>query len=268
MAGAYERLSMSSIVALFHLVNHVRANGGDIAEAVNIVPHTTSDCAPHDYVGAAALGRFVGGDEDLSDIPRTLRQLLAGLIDAERPGWLSVVQTGRDAVRPWLAPNALEVFAHAELFDSLPSVEVVAWWDRLAMPAWASVNPELLARGREAERRSFEIERTRLAREQCPEAPKWVSLDDNTAGFDIASWRNDGSCWAPLLIEVKATTRPQPAFHLSRNEFDTAVRARSNFLFHVWVRGVLRVLDREVVVSAAPADGGSARWESAFFEFE
>jgi len=266
MPDPYEKLSMSAITALFHLYDYMRINGCDIEDAYDIVPHSTSEYAPHDYEGALLLARFASFP-DIADLPRSLRSLLYDLIKETQPGWLSVVQTGRDAVRPWLTSNAFDVFTQAELFSTTPNIEVVEWWDKLAMRMWASTDPALLRLGRQAERQSFELERARLAEEQCSEVVQWISLDDNTAGFDIASWKHDGHSWVPLLIEVKSTVNTGPTFYLSRNEFETAKRARSNYIFHIWVRNKLCVLDRDTVVSAAPIDTNTAHWENAIFSF-
>lgn len=263
-----DKLSMSSVAALLNLIEHTQTTGGDLVDALSIVPHTTTDRASHDYEGAALLIDLLPLSADPIDFPLFLRELITVVLLDEKPSWLSIVHMGRDAVRNVLSANQEDVFIHSGLFDAIPSEDVVAWWDRLALPLWTTPNGAFLELGRAAERRSFLRELERLKIEGCGLSPRWVSLDDNSVGYDIASWTKTGDTWSPLLIEVKSTTGRNPEFYLSRNEFRAAASARSEFLIHVWAAGELHVYHRDQVLTWAPADGEHSRWEKALFEIK
>lgn len=94
-----------------------------------------------------------------------------------------------------------------------------------------------------------------------------TSLTDDSAGFDISSPNslNDGR----IFLEVKTTTRQGDdfTFHLSRNEWATAVRKQNWYLVLVQkVEGEHRVfgyLDGKSLVSYYPQDSHpNFQWES------
>jgi len=257
---------MSAVTALGHLRQHARRQDVSVVEAYVIVPHTTADRASHDYEAALQLDGEIAADLYFEEQPRDIRTLLLDLLIRERPGWLSVVQSGRRYVRDLLNDRVQQVFEAAGLFDEVPAAEVVEWWDRLASIGWSELDYARLARGREAERRSLEYEIQRLEAEHCPYRPAWVSLDDNQAGYDIASWLREGDDWDVLPIEVKSTVKNIPEFHLSRAEYKACVTARGSYRFHIWTgSGGPHIADREAVIAGAPRDGTFGEWCDAFF---
>lgn len=97
-----------------------------------------------------------------------------------------------------------------------------------------------------------------------------VSLQTDRVGYDISAPRVGGGT---RLVEVKSTTvlgSENAAFHVSRNELETGVRYRD------WCLVVCEITDLEArrgsvrgwcgadeLVTLAPVDGSSSRWESA-----
>jgi hypothetical protein len=80
-------------------------------------------------------------------------------------------------------------------------------------------------------------ERTTLAQAGRPDLARevrWISDEDGDgAGFDIASFKPDGS---PRLLEVKTTNGwDRTPFYLSRNELAVADERRADWLiFRLW----------------------------------
>jgi len=269
MTAALEQLSMSSVTALGHLRSYMRVTSAGLDQALRVVPNSTSDRAAHDYHGAAVLNAFLEADLDFEDLPTALRSLVLNIALRERPHWMSAARSGRDYVRPLLSANLEDVLVNAELFDDAPSIEVVEWWDRVASFGWSELDARRLAQGRGAERRSYEREVSRLDAEGCPFPVRWVSLDDNQAGYDIASWERVGTTWSVALVEVKSTSGTVPQFFLSRPEFNACVSARSLYRIHVWTSGErLCVVDRDFVMTGAPADGAASEWREAYFRLD
>lgn len=263
---SFDDLSMSAITALGHLRSHANSQGGSVIDAYLVVPYTTADRAAHDYERAVRLDAIVAASNRFDDLAPDVRSAISDLLAIERPGWQSVVQSGRDYVKAQLSPNVLQVFEAARLFDAEPSQDVVEWWDGLGAAGWSELDAAKLARGRNAERQSFEFEIRRLADAECQLRPTWVSIDDNQAGYDIASWDFDGESWMPLPIEVKSTVGRLPVFRLSRGEFDAAVKMTGQYRFHVWAnRTELFIYERDQIISGAPSDGTSSRWKDAEF---
>jgi hypothetical protein len=93
------------------------------------------------------------------------------------------------------------------------------------------------ALGRAGEERALKHERATLrqaGRSDLANRVRWVSdLDGDGAGYDIASFEQDG---APRLIEVKTTNGwERTPFHISRNELDVAEQNRGSWhLMRLW----------------------------------
>lgn len=182
-----------------------------------------------------------------------------------RPAWLSVLPRGRRQLRDALSADAGECFRRAGAFDEQPTVDVVAFLDRLANLARASANLPLVESGRHAERLSFELERARCAK--LPGAPRveWVALDDNSAGYDILSFRQIDGRPTPKLVEVKSCRGRPLRLFITRNEWDTACRHQDAYVVHFWDVDAERLyeLSWDDLEPHMPIDRGDGRWDSA-----
>lgn len=181
------------------------------------------------------------------------------------PIWLSTLPRGRRALRDVLTADASECFRRAGAFDVQPTVEVVAFLDRLTSLARAQANMPLVESGRRAERLSFEREVTRCA--DIPGAPAvvWVALEDNWAGYDILSSCLVDERPSPKLIEVKSCSGWPLRLIITRNEWDTACRHPEAYVVHFWDLNVTRLyeLSWSDLQPHMPVDQGDARWDSA-----
>ncbi|MEO5534371.1 MAG: DUF3883 domain-containing protein [Pseudolysinimonas sp.] len=259
---------MSAVTALKYLREFASANSESVAEAVLHVPFLDVVRAAHDYEAAVRLDAVVDSSNLLLNFESDIRRLVTDLLEADPPGWLQVVPLGRERVASQLEPDVLQVLRAGGLFDPVPSVEAIEWWDQLAARARGDLDARRLELGRDAERRSLEYELDRLSQIGCPYLPRWLSLDDNSAGYDIQSWEVDDGVWRQLAIEVKSTVSSIVRFHLSRGEYETCVKLAGAYRFHTWVQGNGPIIvESQDVIASAPLDGTGSRWETAEFVF-
>lgn len=221
------------------------------------------------FTYATAGFDFSTGARILSALPAAaeerdeqFRQVI-GLVARElSPSWLQALPLGRTALRGALDLDAAECFVRAGAFDTPPSDHVIRWLDGLASLARADRDAERSEIGREGERRSFELERSRLA--SYPHAPpvEWIALDDNTAGFDIRSYHVDQGKFSPKLIEVKTCSSRYLEVWLSRNEWEVARRATHAYWLHIWYLAAMELteISFQELSEHIPSDSGRGRW--------
>jgi hypothetical protein len=144
--------------------------------------------------------------------------------------------------------------------------ESLRWWDSLASWARRDLADKFAALGRAAEERCVDRERGILA--GTGREPMWVAIEDNTAGYDVRSWRQGDiaegrESWRRHYIEVKSSVGGE-AIHLPRSEWEFAMNHPADWELQVWV-GVATepvVADLAMVRAHVPADLGDGRWES------
>ena len=216
-----------------------------------------------DYGAAEAMLAALGPAQGSSSA--TAYQLLIEVEANNRPTWLAALLRGRRGLRDALTPDAGECFRRAGVFDEQPSVEVVAFLDRLANMSRAHANLSLVESGRQAERMSFTMEVARCARMPNAPAVEWVALDDNAAGYDIRSSRLIDGHLSPKLVEVKSCQGRPLRMIITRNECNTARRQPEGYVFHFWdlIGGKLHELPWSDLKSHMPLDQGDGSWDSA-----
>ncbi len=133
-----------------------------------------------------------------------------------------------------LGRDEYSLFRQAELLDDEPDDVVVAWWDRVTGQVRLESDQQRLERARRAERLTIDAEKKRLSELGIKLKPKWIGLDDNTAGYDVLSY--DPGIPEPTnkLIEVKSTIASPLRFILTRGEWDKAKSIGSSYCFHIW----------------------------------
>jgi hypothetical protein len=215
-------------------------------------------------IGLAEVTR--GGHRLLSSEPiqGRMRQALLDVIEIERPFWIQNAIQGRRQVLDFVSNAIAQVFLEAGLVDGT-SPDVVAFWDTLAQEARGQRNSTLLKIGRDGERLSIEYETIRTGR-----TPRWVAIDNNADGFDLLSVVSNTST-QKLSIEVKATTVGTSAvMHLSRNEWDYAISARTH-VFHLWdiasPEPRLAVLQCADIGDHIPKDNKDGLWQEVTIPF-
>jgi hypothetical protein len=182
------------------------------------------------------------------------------------PWWIRLVPYGRSKVVSVLTQDQFQCLREAGLFDPTPDAEAIAWWDEIGALVRGSVNTERMLRAREAERLSLNYERERLQTLGVELEPEWVSLDDNTLGYDISSYDLVAGRIVNRLVEVKSTT--SDVIFITKNEWRNAITAEPHFCFHVWKmpEKTVTVYGVRSIVSHIPIDQGQGSWESVRVE--
>ena len=234
----------------------------DLASAVDLVRQINADATGLDYVGGIAIHGLLDNRPHWVDEQSGLRFVVAELVRMSQPWWLRLIPYGRDKVRSALDVDQVQCFREAGLFDPVPSPEIIAWWDEVGATMRGVIDAERMIGAREAERLSLEYERDRLKRLGISVEPEWVSLEDNTLGYDIRSYDvSDGEVVA-RLVEAKSTT--SESIFITRNEWENAAGAEAQYVFHVWKLPDRTLAEYPVAVIRPniPVDQDSGRWQN------
>ena len=120
-----------------------------------------------------------------------------------------------------------------------------------------------MKRARRAEWLSLEHERRRLEGLGIHDEPKWVSLEDNSLGYDILSFDLDpDGHTVNRLVEVKS--RLSEWIFLTRNEWENASGAPQRTVIHVWELPDerLREYRPSEIEPNIPLDQGTGAWQN------
>ncbi|HWY15155.1 MAG TPA: DUF3883 domain-containing protein [Rhizomicrobium sp.] len=259
---------MSALNSVIILRKYLDENLGVTAEdAVISLIRIDADFASSDHNAALALHALVPSDCSCADPLVGLRGMISFLTEYHRPLWTRQMVLGRRRVFSQLNGDEKQVFRSAGLYGDPPSDDVVDWWDQICLKLRLVRESELLAQGRRAERLSLASETRRLRELGIQNNPVWVSIDDNTAGYDIRSQNVDRELPPARLIEVKSSTANPPVIIVSRNEWDHACRYGAAFIFHFWdLTGKNELIYEKTVEEVRPhipVDSGSGRWRNA-----
>jgi hypothetical protein len=218
-----------------------------------------------DYKAAVEICEEHGMSPFCPSLVRTeeLRQTLFRLAVRFQPFWAKISFLGRDRVRAVLSDGPAQCLRYAGLLGPIDE-SVRQWWDELAAHFRAEQSQKLLEIGRRGEQLSFQLETETVQRLGISEAPVWISIEDNTAGYDILSHRlTETGGLSKLFIEAKATTTSEYVFILTRHEWDVAAAVGSNFRFHFWYLPTTAVwiATVEEVAIHIPTDHGLGLWD-------
>jgi hypothetical protein len=217
-----------------------------------------------DYAAGLCLDGLVGGSAEPSN-PDSFYRICIDSIIHQQPVWIKTVTLGRRKFAQKLSRDQEQCFRAAGLLEETITVEVMEWWDATAARMRHIRDFEVMKRARSAEKLSLEHEIERLRQLNIPNEPIWMSLEDNTVGYDILSY--DLGQVEPItrLIEVKSTVISPLRFFLSRNEWETAVKFGERYFFHVWDLRVPQLYECTVksISDKIPSDNASGRWSSA-----
>lgn len=200
-----------------------------------------------------------------ADYVLQLRRQLLDMISIYQPIWSMKIPSGRAEAKSSLPGDVRQCFSEAGLFDDWTD-DLIHWWDSIAQAAKAKKSIDLLAIGRDAERRSVEYEILRTGIR-----PAWQSLESNYLGYDVLS-RVSNADETPLKIEVKGSTLgiKQSYFTFTRNEWKTAESA-SNYCLHLWSLTAnpvsVIVVDRDELAPHLPHNKGNGEWETTRIPF-
>lgn len=224
-----------------------------------------------DHEAALELHKVLDPALIFDDFNADLRIAIASVILSLRPEWAKRIYLGRLRFLSELEQIDVEVkrcFNRSGLFAEDPPSDVADWWYSLNHQMRGFLNLNNALQGRAAEEKTLEYEREKLRRLGISASPVWKSLDDNTLGYDIISFRpGTGEFPVNLLIEVKSSSRNPPVAIISRDECIKAEKSQDKYVFYVWhvkngVPDTLFVWSYNMISEHIPKDCGKGTWTS------
>lgn len=215
-----------------------------------------------DYEAALLLDNFIPNTDGMSDVD-FLRNCIKVVLTCN-PIWIRSVSLGRAKFVQKLERDQSSCFRCARLMDKPAPDDVEGWWAEIMAYSRANSEAGRADQGRRAEKMSLEFERRRLLGLGIAEAPTWMSLEDNTVGYDIVSYDRGQPEPRNLLIEVKSFIT-SGEFFLTRNEWHTASKYRDRYQFQIWDMTERRLyrMDVDEVGLHVPTDAEGGQWENA-----
>lgn len=270
MSGAIstERLfSLASFEAL-KLVRTYAAQQPDmpIPELIALIEKIDPDGANVDLEAGAHMHGIVDAACPLEN-PSFYQFCIKVVIVRYQPIWTKAMRQGRKRFVRTLAQNDQDVFAAAGLMQDPPDTNVVLWWDDVAGHARLIVDIQKMQQARDAEKLTIDFEIARLQQAGIGKLPVWLGLDDNFAGYDVLSYDLGPEGLINKMIEVKSTVASPLRFIVTRNEWDTAVKVGSSYIFHVWDMAqtppILHVKTVDQITPHIPEDNAAGKWTTA-----
>lgn len=228
------------------------------------------EAAAYDLDAAIQLHSVVAPDAPHENV-LFYRECILAVLLLEMPAFAKLMTLGRGRfikrIRGEDYRDIRSVFREAKLLVDPPSAADIAWWDAVQGRVRLNFDQERLARAREAEGLSLKHEQTELEKLGIDRAPVWMAIDDNTAGYDVLSYRLSANGEHNLLIEVKSTIASPLRFIITRNEWNNADQVGDAYLFHVWDMDknppILHVRTVDQIRPHIPADNEKGKWKSA-----
>jgi hypothetical protein len=235
-----------------------------LAEIADLVRHVDPDGASHDFDAAFKLDPIVVPAALAHEVPGFYQHCIEAAIPAFRPLWGRIITLGRSVFVQKLSRDEVQCFRLAGLLEDPPTRHIISWWDRVAAIARLRSDQEKMERARLAEEMSLEHEAKRMKALGIDRSPVWMSIEDNTAGYDIRSF--DVGSGEPIarLIEVKSTIASPLRFFLSRNEWEAAKKFGAAYHFHVWDMQGPQLHERTVaeILPHIPTDNEKGKWSN------
>ena len=258
--------TMPAFEGLREARRYAEKNGGsDFQSTIEIIAKVGVDSDTFDFEGAALLEEIVPQDTDPSGTSFYQHCIYASILHYE-PTWMKNITLGRRRFTSKLKKDQASLFRVAGLMASPPSMDVIDWWDELSAQVRFRRSAGNHERGRKAEELTIQFEQNYLQGIGISRPPEWIALEDNTAGYDVLSYKP--SAYAPVnhLIEVKSTIASPLRFHVTRNEWKKAEDADDDaYEFYVWdlqkKPPQLHRLSASDIAPHIPTDNGSGKWE-------
>jgi hypothetical protein len=254
---------MSALSAVIAIRRYIGVHPGVLPDiAATAIRKNDADLAANDFDTGLVLHAQLPIDILFEDPSDGMRRSLRDLIEKLQPWWIRGLPHGRERLLALLEQNEAQCFKAAGLLEDPPSQATVLWWDDLAQWVRARINDQLLTQGREAELLSLEYERKRLAHLGINREPRWTSIEDNGAGYDIISYDLGQGGSVNRLIEVKSSKQKPPRIILTRGEWEAAKKFGPAYHFHIWKLPEQHLLQRTVqqVELHIPQDRGAGEW--------
>lgn len=205
-----------------------------IEKIAELISRIEADAASLDFESGLHLHSVVSEDAKLTDPSLFYRACIFDVIVTLRTAWSRTLTLGRERFYSSLDRDQQQCLRAANLMLDPVTDDIVLWWDRLSVLVRQATDDGKYTRGRQAERLTLAHETDRLAKLGIESRPRWISIEDNGAGYDVLSYMPGAAGPVNLLIEVKSTIASPLRFIVSRNEWKKALVAGDLYIFHVW----------------------------------
>lgn len=224
----------------------------------------------YDLEAALELHALVSADAPHGDV-LFYRECILAVMLLKMPAFARLMTLGRGRFIKRIKGDEYRdirsVFREAKLLEDPPTNGDIAWWDTIQGRVRLNFDQERLIRARHAESLSLKYEQSELAKLGIDRAPVWMAIDDNTAGYDVLSYRPAEVGERNLLIEVKSTVASPLRFIITRNEWNNADQVGESYLFHVWDMdkdpAVLHIRTVDQIRPHIPVDSEKGQWKTA-----
>lgn len=224
----------------------------------------------YDLEAALELHALVSADAPHGDV-LFYRECILAVMLLKMPAFARLMTLGRGRFIKRIKGDEYRdirsVFREAKLLEDPPTNGDIAWWDTIQGRVRLNFDQERLIRARHAESLSLTYEQGELAKLGIDRAPVWMAIDDNTAGYDVLSYRPAEVGERNLLIEVKSTVASPLRFIITRNEWNNADQVGESYLFHVWDMdknpAVLHIRTVDQIRPHIPVDSEKGQWKTA-----
>lgn len=224
----------------------------------------------YDLEAALGLHAIVSADAPHGDV-LFYRECILAVMLMKMPAFARLMTLGRGRFIKRIKGDEYRdirsVFREAKLLEDPPTNGDIAWWDTIQGRVRLNFDQERLIRARHAESLSLAYEQGELAKLGIHREPVWMAIDDNTAGYDVLSYRPAEVGERNLLIEVKSTVASPLRFIITRNEWNNADQVGESYLFHVWDMdkepAILHIRTVEQIRPHIPADNEKGKWKTA-----
>ncbi|HAW75749.1 MAG TPA: hypothetical protein DCW74_08445, partial [Alteromonas australica] len=235
-------------------------------DVVKLVSKNRNRVSSLDFISAINAGHSLGWNEKLEPSASGLRAFIKHYILSEEPWWTKVIPHGRSKLMRIVSGDIAQCFREAALLDAVPSDSALEWWDEISAMARAETDIERMKNARLAERLSLEHETSRLRDLGVIEKPEWMSIQDNSLGYDILSYDVQQDSLIRKMIEVKSTTTGY--IHLSRNEWRNAQSSQGRTFFHIWKvpEWQLEEIETAAIAESIPQDRGNGHWQEVIIK--
>ena len=238
--------------------------GTGLTELADLIRRVDPDGASHDFDAAFQLDPIVALAAAAHEVPGFYQHCIEAAIPVFRPLWGRIITLGRSMFVQKLSRDEVQCFRSAGLLEDPPTRSIISWWDRVAAIARLRSDQEKMERARVAEEMSLQYELRRMKALGIDQAPVWMSIEDNTVGYDIRSFDAGNEGPVARLIEVKSTIASPLRFFLSRNEWETAKKFGPAYHFHVWDLQGPQLHERTVadILPHIPTDNEKGKWSN------
>ena len=241
----------------------------DLASLTRIIRQVESDAHTLDLDAALLINDHVPLVP--TDGTAFYRVCLSNILIHNLPEWAKLVTLGRGRFIKRLKAvefrDVRSLFRQARLLDEPPTLDDVEWWDTLQAHVRTQQNVDAMKRARAAEKLTLEYEFEQLRQAGLDIVPRWMSIEDNTVGYDVLSYSPGDFGPVNRLIEVKSTIASPLRFYVTRNEWESALEFGEAFVFHIWdlQREPPLLYERTVeqVLPHIPQDNEKGRWANA-----